>query len=315
MSGLASSQASRDTDDPGRDSFYIETLAVVGVGLIGGSFALALKQAKCVGRVLGVGRKHETLQVAKQLGVIDEIVSLDEAAASADLILLAAPVGAFGPLFAGLSKNLSDKALITDGGSTKGNVVAAARAALGERIGQFVPAHPIAGSHESGPQAAQADLYRDRHVVICPLPQNTAAAVTFVSDAWRACGARLLSMDVEQHDDVLAAVSHLPHWLASFYVEHVARDENAALNLQVAGAGFGDFSRIAQGSVEMWRDIFMANRPAMLRQLDDLHDLLGQARDALQANDAAWLEAVLANAARVRRQWAEQHKATGQGKP
>lgn len=284
-------------------SFRVNTLAVVGVGLIGGSFARALKQAGCVGRVLGVGRKRETLEHALKLGVIDEIATLEQAASQADLILLAAPVGAFGPLFEGLAKNLSDKVLITDGGSTKGNVVAAARAALGDRIDQFVPAHPIAGSHESGPQAAFADLYRDRHVVVCPLPENTASAVEFVADAWAACGARLVTMNVEQHDDVLAAVSHLPHWLASLYVEHVARDANADLNLQLAGSGFGDFSRIAQGSVEMWRDIFFANRDSMLRHLDGLHDLLGQAREALRTNDEAWLEAVLTNAARVRRNW------------
>lgn len=296
-----------DQFNSNRAPLKLDTLAVVGVGLIGGSFALALKQAGCVGRVLGVGRKRDTLETAKQLGVIDEIASLEEAA-QADLVLVAAPVGAFVPVFEGLSKSLSDKTLITDGGSTKGNVVAAARAALGDRIDQFVPAHPIAGSHESGPRAAVVDLYRNRHVVVCPLPENTASAVEIVSDAWRACGARLLSMDVQQHDDVLAAVSHLPHWLASLYVEHVARDANASLNFEVAGAGFGDFSRIAQGSVEMWRDIFMANRQAMLRQLDGLHDLLEQARAALQANDSAWLEDVLANAAKARRQWGEQQK-------
>ena len=296
------------------DSFRIDTLAVVGVGLIGGSFALALKQSGCVGTVLGVGRKRQTLEQAQQLGVIDEIVTIEQAAKQADLIMLAAPVGAFGPLFKDLAKHLSDTALITDGGSTKGNVVAAARAALGDRIDQFVPAHPIAGSHESGPQAAFAELYRDRHVVVCPLPENTASSVDYVSAAWHATGARLVAMKVDQHDDVLAAISHLPHWLASLYVEHVARDVNADLNLQLAGAGFGDFSRIAQGSVEMWRDIFMANRQAMLRQLDSLHDLLGQARQALQAEDNAWLEEVLTHAAQVRRSWGEQQKQNGQGR-
>ena len=283
----------------------IGTLAVVGVGLIGGSFALGLKKAGWVERVWGVGRSAQTLAQAVELGVIDQSVSLSQAAKEADLILLAAPVGAFEGLLTKLAPDLTDRALITDGGSTKGNVVAAARAALGARIGQFVPAHPIAGSHESGPQAAFADLYRDRHVVICPLPENTATNVELVSKAWQACGARLVTMAVDQHDDVLAAVSHLPHWLASMYVENVARDAKAELNLQLAGAGFGDFSRIAQGSVEMWRDIFIANRPAMLRQLDQLHALLEQARQALRQDDVAWLEQTLAHAAKVRRQWDE----------
>lgn len=299
------SQASDQADATGA---RIGTLAVVGVGLIGGSFALGLKKAGLVERVWGVGRSAQTLNQAIGLGVIDEAVSLDQAARHSDLMILAAPVGAFTQLFQELAPHLADGVVITDGGSTKGNVVAAARAVLGSRIGQFVPAHPIAGSHESGPRAAFADLYRDRHVVICPLPENKSGDVEFVSQAWRACGARLVNMDVGQHDDVLAAVSHLPHWLASLYVEHVARDVNVDLNLQMAGAGFGDFSRIAQGSVEMWRDIFLANRQAMLRQLDDLQDLLGQARQALQKNDEAWLEQTLAHAARVRREWGEQQR-------
>ena len=291
--------------DPATE-FYIETLAVVGVGLIGGSFALALKKAGRVGRVLGVGRQPQTLERARALGIIDEIATIEQAARTSDLMMLAAPVGAFGALFEAMSDQLSDKTLVCDGGSTKGNVVAAARSSLGARIGQFVPTHPIAGSHESGPQAAFADLYRERNVVLCPLIENTPSAVAAVSQAWQVCGANVVSMTVEQHDDVLAAISHLPHWLASLYVEHVARDVNAPLNLQLAGAGFGDFSRIAQGSVEMWGDIFMANREGMLRQLDSLHDLLGQAREALRAQDTVWLQTVLTDAAQVRRQWGEQ---------
>lgn len=286
----------------------IGTLAIVGVGLIGGSFALALKKRGMVKRVWGVGRSAQTVNQAIALGVVDEAVDLQKAASEADLIMMAAPVGAFAELFGAMAPHLARDVVITDGGSTKGNVVAAARAGLGSRIGQFVPAHPIAGSHESGPQAALADLYCNRHVVICPLPENTPAAIERVSNAWQACGAQLVTMDVQQHDEVLAAVSHLPHWLASLYVEHVARDRNADLNLQLAGAGFGDFSRIAQGSVEMWRDIFLANRGAMLQQITELHALLGQARDALEKNDEHWLEQTLAHAAQVRRRWGEKRE-------
>lgn len=293
---------------PRGETWRIGTLAVVGVGLIGGSFALGLKQAGCVDRVLGVGRRPQTLAQARELGLIDEVATLAQAARQADLILLAAPVGTFEELFAALAPDLNDNAIITDAGSTKGNVVAAARAGLGDRLSQFVPAHPIAGSHESGPQAAFADLYRNRHVVICPMPENTASGIERVSSAWRACGARLVNMPVQQHDEVLAAVSHLPHWLASLYVAHVAGDRNADLNLQLAGAGFGDFSRIAQGNVEMWRDIFMANRNAMLDQLDGLHALLDEARKALLVQDEAWLESVLTQAAQVRRDWGEQQR-------
>ena len=283
----------------------IGTLAVIGVGLIGGSFALGLKKAGAVDRVLGVGRRSRTLERARELGVIDLAVTLEQAAQQADLIMVAAPVGTFATIFAELAPHLSATAVITDGGSTKGNVVAAAKAGLGEKLSQFVPAHPVAGSHESGPDAAFADLYRERQVVICPLPENDPADVRFVRQAWQSCGAKLVTLDVQQHDAVLAAISHLPHWLASLYVAHIAQDANATVDLQMAGAGFGDFSRIAQGSVEMWRDIFMANRDAMLDQIDHLHGLLEQARTALQDKDVAWIETTLDKAAETRRRWGE----------
>jgi len=289
--------------DAAQSPLRVGTLAIIGVGLIGGSFALALKKAGLVDKVWGVGRRSETLLQAKALGVIDHAVEIEQAAREADLIMVSAPVGAFDGIFKALAPHLSDRAVITDGGSTKGNVVAAAREGLGHRIGQFVPAHPIAGSHESGPQAAFADLYRDRNVVICPLPENSAKDIEFVIQAWTGCGAKLTTLEVEQHDAVMAAISHMPHWLASLYVTQIARNDNALINLKMAGAGFGDFSRIAQGSEEMWRDIFLANRDAMLKQIGQLHDLLGQAQKALKDNDVAWLEQMLSESAQVRRAW------------
>jgi prephenate dehydrogenase len=282
---------------------FVPTLAIIGVGLIGGSFALALRQAGAVGRVLGVGRRAQTLQQAQARGIIDEVVSLSQAAARADLILLATPVGTFGDIFRALKPSLSTHARITDGGSTKANVVAAARAHLGNRIGQFVPAHPIAGSHESGPEAAFADLYRGRDVVVCPLPENSEADVTYVQEAWARCGAKLVRLGVQEHDAVMASVSHFPHWLASLYVEQVSKGAHSQASLQLAGAGFGDFSRIAQGSVEMWRDIFVANRSAMLEQIDAFSELLETARAALQNDDQLWLDQTLRHAAQVRRAW------------
>lgn len=288
-----------------QDDFRIGTLAIFGVGLIGGSFALALKKAGVVNEVIGVGRSAATLEQAQTLGIIDRVATAAEAAANADLIMISAPVGAFEGIFAELAPNLNPQTRITDGGSTKGNVVAAARLALGRKIAQFVPAHPVAGSHESGPGAARADLYQNRQVVICPLAENDARHVSFVSNAWRACGADLKTLDVAMHDEVLASISHLPHWLASLYVVHVANQPNAATSLAMAGAGFGDFSRIAQGSEEMWRDIFAANREALLRQVADLHALLNQAETALRTNDIAWLETMLKDSAQVRRQWGQ----------
>jgi len=292
-------------------TFKIDTLAIVGVGLIGGSFALALKKAGVVQQVLGVGRRTATLDKALALGIIDEVATPAQAAANADLIMIAAPVGAFAAIFAELAPTLNPKAVLTDGGSTKGNVVAAARTALGARVAQFVPGHPIAGSHEYGPEAARADLYQEKQVVVCPLLENAQADVALVKEAWQRCGARVIEMPVTQHDAVLAAVSHLPHWLASLYVTHVSRDHNADLNLQVAGAGFGDFSRIAQGSEEMWRDIFAANREAMLEQISELHALLDQAKSALQTNDMAWIESMLQEGATVRRRWGQAPRLSG----
>ena len=289
----------------------IDTLAIIGVGLIGGSFALALKKAGVVERVLGVGRREATLQKALSLGLIDEVATPAQAAANADLIMIAAPVGAFEKIFADLAPTLNPKAILTDGGSTKGNVVEAAKTALGSKINQFVPGHPIAGSHEMGPEAARADLYKNKQVVVCPLPENAPADVAMVKTAWQNCGAQLIEMPVNQHDAVLAAVSHLPHWLASLYVTHVSRDNNADLNLQVAGAGFGDFSRIAQGSEEMWRDIFAANREAMLEQINDLHDLLDRAKSALKENDMDWIESMLREGATVRRRWGQTPRLSG----
>lgn len=293
--------------------FRIGTLAIVGVGLIGGSFALALKKAGVVNEVIGVGRRPTTLEHAKALGVIDRVASFEEAAGCADLIMISAPVGAFEAIFAALAPNLNPRARITDGGSTKGNVVAAARRALGTKVAQFIPAHPVAGSHESGPQAARADLYLNRQVVICPLAENQSNDVSYVRDAWLACGANLKTLDVTVHDEVLASISHLPHWLASLYVAHVAKQSNAPTCLAMAGAGFGDFSRIAQGSEEMWRDIFAANREAMLRQISDLHTLLNQAELALRTDDMDWIENMLSESAQIRRQWGEGVFSEGKG--
>jgi prephenate dehydrogenase len=201
----------------------IPVLAVVGVGLIGGSFAAALRRAGRVRQVLGVGRKGPSLERARELGLIDEAVDAAEAAARADLIMLAAPVGAFAAILAEMRDALKPGAIITDAGSTKAQVVRAARAVLGERIACFVPGHPIAGAERIGPDAADPDLYTGRKVVLTPLPENAPADVARVRDAWRACGAQVLDMDADEHDRVLASVSHMPHFLAAVYVAQVAR--------------------------------------------------------------------------------------------
>jgi prephenate dehydrogenase len=285
------------------EPFHIATLAIVGVGLIGGSFAAALRQAGCVGRVLGAGRRPQTLQEAVRLGLIDEAVSLEEAARRADFIFVAAPVGAFAGIFAGLKSTLNPNAVVTDGGSTKQNVIEAAREGLKECIAQFVPSHPMAGSHETGPQAAIAGLYQGKRVVLTPLVENHPQAIERVQAAWRACGANLVRLDPAQHDAAVAAISHLPHWVAALYMQHLTQSDDAALKYALAGSGFRDFTRVAQGSPEMWRDIFEANRQAMQTEIATFRKVLERAEHALNAGDYTYLQDILEVASQARRDW------------
>lgn len=294
----ASAHASTDTTP-----LKIATLAVVGVGLIGGSFSAALKQAGCVDTVLGAGRRPETLQEAVRLGLIDEAVSLKDAAERADLIFLAAPVGAFEAIFRELAPTLGAKTVITDGGSTKQNVIEAARAGLQARLAQFVPGHPMAGSHEKGPQAADPKLYVGRRVMLTPLVENHPQDVELVRRAWQTCGANVVTIEPSQHDGVVAAISHMPHWVAALFMEYITHSDDAALKLQTAGSGFKDFTRVAQGSPEMWRDIFIANRSAMLAELQSLKIVFERAEHALREGDAVWLEEMLDHASKARRDW------------
>jgi prephenate dehydrogenase len=276
-------------------------LAVIGVGLIGGSFALALKQAKKVSKVVGVGRNAANLKLALERGVIDAIAPDPAAAArDADLVLVAAPVAQFPAIFAALAES---KALITDGGSTKRDVIAAARKALGKRIARFVPAHPIAGAEKSGAAAAKADLFQDRRVVLTPLKENARASVAAVEAAWSACGAKVSRMDAEEHDAVLAAVSHLPHVLAYALVHDVAKRNNSAQLFSFAAGGFRDFTRIASSHPEMWRDICLANRDRLLQELKLYANELGSIRRLLDRGDGAGLEKLFAAAREARDKW------------
>jgi len=281
----------------------VPVLAVVGVGLIGGSFAAALRRAGQVGHILGVSRRQGTLDQALHLGLIDEAASPEQAGADADLILLAIPVCAMNAVFPALRDTLRPGAIVTDAGSTKCDVIAAARAALGERIGQFVPGHPVAGSEAAGPSAADPDLYLGRKVILTPLAENDAASIARVSAAWQHCGAQVQCMPADQHDAVLGSVSHMPHWLASLYMLQVAQAADADMRLALAGSGFRDFTRIAAGSAEVWRDIFLSNRAAMLDELRVLRGVLDQAERALQAQDGDTLYALLDQAAVARRAW------------
>ena len=286
------------------ETVLIDTLAVTGVGLIGGSFALALKQAGLVRRVIGVGRGRANLEAALQLGLIDEIADqARDAYARADFILVATPVGQMARVFAEIVPVLTPGAVVSDAGSTKCDVVAIARAAFGARMGQFVPAHPIAGAELNGAAAARADLYRGKKLVIAALPETDAAAIARVDAAWRACGARIHAMTPELHDKTFAAVSHLPHVLAFALVDEIARKPHADTLFQFAASGFRDFTRIAGGSPEMWRDIALANRGALLTEIDQYLVRLGAVRGMIAAADADALDAVFSNARNARQGW------------
>jgi prephenate dehydrogenase len=281
-----------------------ERVAILGVGLIGGSFALALKEARACAHVAGAGRNSANLRLALERGVIDSIAPDAVAAAhGADLVLLAAPLAQFPKLFRDVASVLGPKAVLTDGGSTKRDVVAAARATLGRKIGQFVPAHPIAGGEKSGAGAASATLFQNKRVVLTPLYENSETTIKKVNDAWSACGANVARMTPEEHDAILGAVSHLPHVLAYALVHEIASRDNGAQLFGYAAGGFRDFTRIASSHPEMWRDICLANRDRLFAELDRYGEKLQAVRRLLEAADGAGLEKVFAEAREARERW------------
>ena len=282
----------------------IRKLAIFGVGLIGGSFALALRRADAVAQVVGVGRSQANLARAVELGVIDSIAAdAAEALAGADLVLVAVPVQQTERVLNQIADHIEPGAAVTDGGSTKRDVIAAARNALGARLAQFVPAHPIAGAELSGVEAATAELYRGRTVVITPIAESLNEARTRVAQAWLACGARLVEMTAERHDAVLAAVSHLPHALAFALVDMIADRADGAELFSFAGAGFRDFTRIASSSPEMWRDICLANRDLVLAEVSAYRERLAILEQYLERADGPALERMFEAARTARNAW------------
>ena len=277
---------------------------IFGVGLIGGSFALALRNANAVNEVVGFGRSKRTLEQALGFCLIDRIgEDVAREVSDADLILLATPVAQMTEILARIAPFIGANTLITDGGSTKGDVVAAARLQLGDKIAQFVPAHPIAGAEQSGPSAALAELYQGKKVVLTPLLENSVSAVARVRAAWQACGALVSELTPEQHDEVFAAVSHLPHLLSFTLVHDLAQRDNRDLLLSFAASGFRDFTRIAASSPEMWRDISLANREALLREIEQYAAELYKLHQALEQRDGAKLEEMFSLAQKIRSAW------------
>lgn len=285
----------------------LDKLVIVGVGLIGGSVALAAKRAHLARRIVGVGRAGENMRAAVELGVIDAAEPMETAVADADLVLLAMPVGQMPHVMDSMRPHLGEHTLVTDAGSTKGDVVAAARAHLGDTLPRFIPGHPIAGAEKSGVTAARTELFDGKNIVLTPLPENVPEQVKRVGDFWRGCGAKITEMSVELHDRIFAAVSHLPHVLAYALVEEIARRSNAEQLFGFAAGGFRDFSRIAGSSPEMWRDICLANRPAMLAELDAYIARLQQIRALIDAEEGSALAEVFEHARNARTDWANNH--------
>ena len=282
----------------------IERLVVIGVGLIGGSFALALKNAGAVKHVIGVGRTRANLEAALDRGVIDEVCAdARDAVRDADLVLIATPVGQMPEVMAHIAPALGKRTVVTDGGSTKQDVIAYARRFLAPHFARFVPAHPIAGTEKSGATAAFPELYRDRSLILVAQPETDPSAAKLVRNAWEICGARIVELDAAKHDAIFAAVSHLPHIVAFALVSMLARQDDSATLLGFSGGGLRDTVRIAGSSPEMWRDICMANREALMTLLDDYVDELELARAALENSDGEELEAMFERARTARRRW------------
>ncbi len=265
----------------------IERLAVIGVGLIGGSLARALRAADAVGTIVGCGRARANLERARELGVIDELTH-DPAVAvrDADLIFLAVPLGAMRGIFQAIRDQMHPDAVLTDGGSVKCSVIEDAKAAFGRIPQRLVPGHPIAGTEHSGVEASRADLYEDRRVILTPLAETDATALTGVKVMWETCGAEVTCMSVDHHDEVLAATSHLPHMLAYGLVDALARMRENDEIFRYAAGGFRDFTRIASSSPVMWRDICVANREALSTMLARFGVEMTELADSIRRGDA-----------------------------
>ena len=282
----------------------INKLVVIGVGLIGGSFALALKKAKAVKHVVGVGRTRKNLNIALKLGVIDEI-SHDAAAAvrDADLVLIGTPVGQMPAVMKTIAPHLGAKTIVTDGGSTKQDVIVCARKHLGAHFARFVPAHPMAGTEHSGAAAAFPELYRGRKVILVPQAETSAKAVRLVRAAWLQCGAKVVKLQAREHDEILAAVSHLPHVVAFALMDVLATRKDAKRVLGFSAGGLRDTVRISGSSPEMWRDIFLANRTELLAAVDKYLFKIKYLRKSLQRRDGDALEAMFERARDARERW------------
>lgn len=301
MSTRNTSRASPDRVESLPKETPFRRLTIIGVGLIGGSLARALRRAGKRIEIVGYGRNHLNLQRALELGVIDRYETrIADAVADADMIVVAVPVGTTGKVLREMIPHVSANAVITDVGSTKRSVITAARAALGDAMPAFVPGHPIAGNERRGVDAAMAHLFEDRAVLLTPVSETRPAAVARVRAMWESVGARVTEMGAERHDDILAATSHLPHVLAFTLVDTLARMDDSEEIFNYAAGGFRDFTRIASSDPQMWRDICVANRDALLAAMDEYQQGLSRVRHAIERGDGEALMALFEQAKSVR---------------
>ncbi|MEO5676656.1 MAG: prephenate dehydrogenase/arogenate dehydrogenase family protein [Usitatibacter sp.] len=275
----------------------IKRVAVIGVGLIGGSFAMALRRAGGVTSIVGVDRDAQALERAAALGVIDTAAgSVSEATKGADLVMVAVPVRAIGPVLHDVGRALDPGATVTDAGSTKGDVTGIAREELRALFPRFVPGHPIAGRESSGVDSATADLFKGARVVLTPEEETAPDALDIVRSCWEAAGGRVALLSAGDHDRIFAAVSHLPHLLSFALVSEFTSRANAAELFGFAAGGFRDFTRIAASSPEMWRDIALQNRAALLDELDRYGTRLAVFRELIDKGDGPGLQRLMAEA-------------------
>jgi prephenate dehydrogenase len=287
--------------------FSCDRLVVIGVGLIGGSVAAALRRAGKVRRVVGVGRGRANIERALELRVIDEASDdIRIAVQGADIVLLAVPVQQNDRVLGKLADALAARTLVTDAGSTKMDYVASVRRLLPSHLAHAVPAHPIAGAELTGVDAAHAGLFVDKNVVLTPLPENQDQAVDRIESMWKACGARVSRMSPAHHDEVFSAVSHLPHMLAYTLVHMIATRPDAQELFSFAAGGFRDFTRIASSSPEMWRDIASTNREALLADIERYQGQLAHLAELIRNADAGELGRIFETARNARNAWLRQ---------
>jgi len=265
----------------------INNLSIIGVGLIGGSLARALRKAKLVGRVTGCNRSEKTLKKAVELDVIDDyFLNISEAVKDADLIVIGTPLSVSEKILPEVADSMSVNSILTDVGSVKGGIVNVARKALAEKFPNFVPGHPIAGTEKNGVEASYEDLFVDHRVILTPLEETSPKAHELVTQMWKSVGAEVVDLDIKHHDEVLAATSHLPHMLAYALVDCLASMQERDEIFEYAAGGFADFTRIASSSPDMWHDICFSNREALIRTLEIFSSHINNIKSAIEESES-----------------------------